>query len=297
MRTCRAVLFLFLIAVSGRALSPNSVAVQGTPPSASGAVVGVEAATSSSAQSSAGAVGQAFGTAGPTFGVRGVAASPDGVAGLFEANGGGDPILAVNGSGGLFAVDRSGALAASSFVGDGANLVGGPALLCNDCLDSGDLAAGAVGASQLPPNVVSSTAILDGTVNSLKIAPGAVGAGELANGAVGSAAIADRTLTSAHVGTFAVTTAKLAPDTVTSEKLAFGAVSLRKLAGYTGVTMLYQQHTDCVHPGKPTREAACSSRLCSAPNTRFLDCSGNCTATSVQVCTNEATGLMLPATN
>ena len=113
-------------------------------------------------------------------------------------------------------------------------------IICDECVDTEDIASGAVtrdkiadGAvnfRKLALGAVTTGRIRDGAVTFRKIKPGAVGTGRLADGAVTGPKLADGVLTTPKIADGAVTEPKLADGAVTTPKLADGAVTTPKLA-------------------------------------------------------------------
>lgn len=266
-------------------------ALLGAPVELAGIVYGLHGVSASSAAGAAGVVGESTAASGATIGVHGIAASPDGVAGLFENTGGGILIEGLSDVS-AFAVDGTGALTAASFVGDGSGLTGGPGLGCLECVSSNEIVNGAIGADHLESDSVGQANILDGAVSTAKFAPGAVGAGELAAGAVGTGKLADGDVTANKIAFAAVGSAAIADGAVTSTGVDLDAVSKRKFENYqVWLGAIYIAHDDCLNAGQPVTAATCASVPCQFfPPVLFRDCAGNCTEAVTQVCDNTRAG-------
>lgn len=105
----------------------------------------------------------------------------------------------------------------------------------------GTVKAGVIGAPQLKPSAVTSSAIADGSVINGKIADGAVGSAQISDAAIDEthlnealrsrfdAGLADGDVTTAKLAEDAVTSAKIADSAVTTATIATGAVTVPKL--------------------------------------------------------------------
>ena len=269
----------------------DQLALLGAPAAVTGVVYGLHGVSASSTEGAAGAVGESTAASGATIGVYGSAASPDGVAGLFENTGGGILLWGLSDVS-AFAVDGTGALTAASFVGDGSGLTGGPGLGCVGCVSSTEIVNGAITADHLETDSVGQAKILDEAVTTEKFAPGAVGASELAVGAVGTAKLADGDVTANKIAFAAVGTAAIADGAVDSTAVGLDAVSKRKFENYQfWLDAIYIAHDDCVNAGQPVTGATCASVPCQfVPSVLYFDCAGNCTEAFSQVCNNTRAG-------
>ena len=112
-------------------------------------------------------------------------------------------------------------------------------LVCSQCVDTGDIADGAVTGVKLAPNAVNNSKILNGAVNAAKLSANAVTVAKIANNAVSTPKlstasvtrpkIAPNAINASKIANAAVTAAKIAPDAVNRFKIADGAVTAAKL--------------------------------------------------------------------
>ena len=107
------------------------------------------------------------------------------------------------------------------------------AKIATDSITASQIAAGAIGVSELAGLSVSTAAIQDGAITTAKLATGAVTATAIATNAVGADEIADNAVDTAAIADFAVTTSKLADLNVTTAKINTGAVTNDKIADTT----------------------------------------------------------------
>jgi hypothetical protein len=184
-------------------------------------------------------------TSGEAYGVVGMSSSYEG-AGIAAANLDGGPDLVLDGSADAepdarlyeWGLERESAtdwhfqfinpgVGALNLDVDGT--VAATGLDCSDCVESSDIADGAVFASDLA----------NGAVTNLKIAVGAVGPNAIRPGAVDSTHLADEAVTNAKIADEAVTNAKIAPGAVDTSSLEDAAVTGIKLAdGSVGASSL-----------------------------------------------------------
>ncbi len=277
-----------------RATIADKIAVHGAPSETTGIVFGLHGISVSADDDSAGLVGESLATAGFSVGVEGYTSNATGVAGFFENTAGGPILRGVNGSASLI-IAGDGLVIANGFAGDGSGLVGGSGINCAGCIDSSEVVNGAITASHLLPGAVGTDAINNGAVNAAKLAAGAVTTAKLAAGAVGTAKLADRAIDSAKLAFGAVDRTAIADGAVGSTAVATNAVTRHKLdAWQTRVDLLFVGHDDCLTSGQLGTDPTCGSRLCQVSPPRYLDCAGNCTATTIQSCSNPWAGFMVP---
>jgi len=85
-------------------------------------------------------------------------------------------------------------------------------LVCTECVETSDLAVGAVGTDQLKNGAVGTYKLKNGAVTTDKLKNGAVGTNKLKNGAVGTDKLKNGAVGTAKIKNGAITYAKLAPD-------------------------------------------------------------------------------------
>jgi len=120
---------------------------------------------------------------------------------------------------------------------------------CDRCVDTSDIAPGAVTAAKMldgsvtnsklsqgavvtnniQNNAVTSAKIADGSINAGKISQGAIETAKIKSGAVTAGKIADGAVLDSKIADAAITSSKLASGAVTSGKIANGAVNFAKL--------------------------------------------------------------------
>jgi hypothetical protein len=98
-----------------------------------------------------------------------------------------------------------------------------------DAVGSSELADGAVDTAAIANLAVTGAKIANDTITATQIAPNAIGLSELADGAVDGAAIATAAITEAKLATGAVTNTKLGDGAVTNAKIADGTIADTKL--------------------------------------------------------------------
>ena len=119
------------------------------------------------------------------------------------------------------------AVGSASF--DGSDNISISVALSNDSVDSAEIAASAVTASELASNAVITAKILDANVTTAKLAADAVTAAKLADDAVVTDNIVDANVTTAKLADDSVTAAKLASDSVVNASVVNGALKADKL--------------------------------------------------------------------
>ena len=102
-------------------------------------------------------------------------------------------------------------------------------LVCSGCVQSGDLANGALTNAKIAPNAVGTGKIANSAVTAPKIAAGSVDGAKMANNSVNAAKLTTAAVTAAELAINAVNAAKIANAAVTAAKIADGAVNQIKL--------------------------------------------------------------------
>ena len=143
-------------------------------------------------------------------------------------------------------------------------------LVCSQCVQTSDIALGAVTNSKLATNAVNTSKIANAAVNTAKLANNAANGAKIANNAVNAAKIADGAVTAAKLAGNSINAAKLADGAIVSGKLATNAVNSVKLAD------------GAVQTAKLTDGAVTGAKL-NIANTFFVEAAGpadtdNCTA-------------------
>ena len=103
-------------------------------------------------------------------------------------------------------------------------------LVCNKCVQAGDLAGAAVTGAKLAPISVKTAKMPNAAVTNRNLTNNAVNNTKLANNAINASKIADGVVTAAKIGPNAARSTKFANASVTAAKLAGGAVNRFKLA-------------------------------------------------------------------
>ncbi len=155
-----------------------------------------------------------------------------------DAGVGAGDITAVTAGTGLSGGGTSGDV--SLFIGHGAV---GASMLADDAVTTDTIANHAVVTTKLATSSVTAVKIADGTITAPKIASGAVTNSKIASSAVSSlkiassavttSKIADGTITGLKITSGAVTTSKIADGAVTNSKIASSAVTTSKIADGT----------------------------------------------------------------
>lgn len=151
--------------------SPAATAINASASGTSGVTFGVHGISQSATDGSAGMVGQSTAASGVTHGVYGQVESSSGVAGAFDNTAGGKILSGLNNSSEVFSVGGTGAVTATSFAGSGAGVTDVVAadLSCTACLDGSEIAANAVGVSELDIGAVFEPALNSGSTTNVLV--------------------------------------------------------------------------------------------------------------------------------
>ena len=117
-------------------------------------------------------------------------------------------------------------------------------LVCNACVDTGDLAPNAVRNQKIVNAAVNTAKLANNAATVAKIANSAIASAKLGANAATSAKIAPNAVNSLKIPDAAVTAAKLAPSAVNRTKVADGAVTFDKLAAGLLATHVLQVNAD-----------------------------------------------------
>ena len=96
-------------------------------------------------------------------------------------------------------------------------------------IEAGEIAAGAVGETQLSDNAVTGVKIAADAVTAAKIAANAITAAKIAANAITAAKIAANAITANKIDAGAVTAEKITSDAITADKIAAGAITATKI--------------------------------------------------------------------
>jgi len=278
-------------------IAPDVTGISTTGSTSGGPQVsfGVHAVEPSAVQDSAGAVGESLSATGNVGGVIGQVASPDGIAAVFENNGGGSILEARTPSSVGLTIDNIGNVFAFSYEGKGTGLTGVMDLACSACVDGSEIVDFAVDSSLLADNSVGFTKIATGAVSTGKFALGAVEAEAIASGAVTAVKISEDAVTFSKLADGAVGSSEIASNAVTGVHFRDGTLVRSNFQG--AEKKVYSIHSDCPDTGKATLQAQCNSDVCQTfPSAQYLNCSGACSAGSPVSCVNDDAGWLLSPT-
>lgn len=275
-------------------LPPAIAAIVARMDTPTGVVFGVHGRSSSPTLGSGGVRGENRATDfSASHAVFGRVASPDGAAGVFENTApGGALIVGLAAGTEVLRVAADGVITATSFSGDGSQILGATAsdVSCVGCVDNSELAANSVGAAQLLPN----------SVGGLELAAASVGASEVQTGAVTREKLTPSPINGLRILSNAVGGDELTPNSIDTEALVFSpgvsrdnlaadAVTRSKIEGVE--VSVYSRHDDCVEAGKLTLSSTCSSGQCAPAS--YFNCSHACTLASPLQCSNTHEGYLL----
>lgn len=150
-----------------------------------------------------------------------------------------------------------------------------------DAVGSSELADGAVDTAAIANLAVTGAKIANDTITATQIAAGAIGSSELADDAVSGSTIASAAITEAKIATGAVTNAKLGDGAVTNAKIADGTIADTKLNLADGSINGSKLVSASVTATQLASSSATTAKIADAAVTTAKIASGAVTATQI----------------